>query len=69
MKSNRNKNREQGDGIGSRVAGFVLVVLMLIPVLALWSYDWHDVPWLNAQGGRTPVNLIGLAGAIGSPCG
>ncbi|MBQ7721335.1 MAG: DNA translocase FtsK 4TM domain-containing protein [Kiritimatiellae bacterium] len=69
MKSNRNKNREQGDGIGSRVAGFVLVVLMLIPVLALWSYDWHDVPWLNAQGGRTPVNLIGLAGAIGAFAG
>lgn len=69
MKSNRNKSRANENGVGARVAGFVLVVLALIPVLALLSYDWHDVPWLNAQGGRAPVNLIGMAGAVGAFAG
>ena len=56
-------------GFLGRVAGFVLILLVLLPILSLISYTWRDVPWLNAETNRAPSNLIGLAGAVGAFAG
>ncbi len=52
-------------GFWMRLAGFILILLVLLPILSLVSYTWRDVPWLNAETNRAPANLIGLAGAVG----
>ncbi len=52
-----------------RLAGFILILLALLPLLGLASYTWRDVPWLNAESNRAPANLIGLAGAVGAYVG
>ena len=69
--ANRKNTSEDtvAQGFAGRLAGFVLVLLVLLPVLSLVSYTWRDVPWLNAETNRAPANLIGLAGAIGAFAG
>ena len=66
--ANRKNNSDDtvAQGFWGRLAGFVLILLVLIPILSLISYTWHDVPWLNAETNRAPANLIGLAGAVGA---
>jgi S-DNA-T family DNA segregation ATPase FtsK/SpoIIIE len=66
--ANRKNNSDEtvAQGFWARLAGFVLILLVLLPVLSLVSYTWRDVPWLNAETNRAPANLIGLAGAVGA---
>ena len=69
--ANRKNVKEEPveQGLWARLVGFVLILLVLLPVLSLVSYTWRDVPWLNAETNRAPANLIGLAGAVGAFAG
>ncbi len=70
MANRKNVKEEPVDqGFWVRLSGFVLVLLVLLPVLSLVSYTWRDVPWLNAETNRAPANLIGLVGAVGAYAG
>ena len=69
MKENKSISKTGDQGLLIRVAGFVLVLIALLPILSLCSYTWLDVPWLNADADRTVTNLVGLAGAVGSYVG
>ena len=69
MKNNKKNTVSPEQGMFVRIAGFVLVLLVLLPVLSLCSYTWMDVPWLNADADRPVTNLIGLAGAVGAYIG
>jgi S-DNA-T family DNA segregation ATPase FtsK/SpoIIIE len=46
-----------------RVAGVLLLPIILFPLLSLVSYNWRDISWLNAPPLSPPANLIGLVGA------
>ena len=69
--ANRKNNSDDtvAQGFWGRLAGFVLILLVLLPILSLVSYTWRDVPWLNAETNRAPANLIGLSGAVGAFAG
>ncbi len=69
MANQKNNNDDVDQGFWVRLAGFVLILLVLLPILSLVSYTWRDVPWLNVETNRSPANLIGLAGAIGAYIG
>ena len=70
MNDRKNSDDDQVyEGFWGRLAGFVLILLVFLPALALVSYTWRDVPWLNAESSRAPENLIGLAGAVGAYAG
>ncbi|MDA0577864.1 MAG: DNA translocase FtsK 4TM domain-containing protein, partial [Verrucomicrobia bacterium] len=50
--------------MGRRVLwGFFLTALCLFLALSLFSYDGHDIGWLQAPPNDPPVNLFGPVGA------
>lgn len=68
VKGKENRRLETGEyepSFTTRLVGFFLILLVSFPLLSLWSYDWHDIPWLSAGGGEVR-NWVGMAGAIGT---
>lgn len=64
---NRKKNDEPVElGPLVRIAGFVIMILSIVPALALASYTWRDIQWLNVETGYSPANLVGNVGAMGA---
>ena len=69
MATPKNTKDDIEQGFWIRLSGFVLILLVLLPILSLVSYTWRDVPWLNVETNRSPSNLIGLVGAMGAYIG
>ena len=72
LKSKTNRRLEEKEyepTMTTRVVGFFLIVLVTFPMLSLYSYDWHDIPWLATDGTGIVRNWVGLAGAIGTCAG
>jgi S-DNA-T family DNA segregation ATPase FtsK/SpoIIIE len=46
-----------------RLIGFLLLPLSLFPLLALITYDWRDIAWLQVPPNDPPANFIGIVGA------
>lgn len=65
VKNTSHKKTDSEHGVLFRVIGFFLILLVIFPVLSLWSYDWRDIDQVSS-GGHVVANLIGLAGAYGA---
>lgn len=46
-----------------RMLGALLLPLALLPLLSMFTYDWHDISWLAQPVQSPPANAIGLLGA------
>ncbi len=46
-----------------KLIGGILLAYTLLLFLALISYDWHDIAWLNNPTPNPPMNYIGKLGA------
>ena len=68
VKSRTKKNKTEPE-TRLRWLGYLLVVLSVFPILSLVSYDSGDVFWLKAPRNEPPLNLIGVAGAVGTAVG
>lgn len=65
VKTSPSKKSEAEHGFLFRICGFILILLVIFPVLSLWSYDSRDFDQYSS-GGHVVANLIGLAGAYGA---
>ncbi|MBR1871547.1 MAG: DNA translocase FtsK 4TM domain-containing protein [Kiritimatiellae bacterium] len=54
---------EEERAVRRRMWGFSILPLTLLPLLALYTYDWHDIAELCIPPNETPMNMIGIAGA------
>ncbi len=43
--------------------GIINLVFFVLLCLSLFSYDWHDIPFLHAPPNAVPNNMFGLVGA------
>ncbi len=63
MAKNDNGKPENGEtGLRRRILGLFLFPFSLFPLLALFTYDWREIPALAIPPLRPTANLIGIAG-------
>ncbi len=46
-----------------RLIGIILFPIALFPLLAMVTYNWRDISWLNTPPLSPPANLVGTVGA------
>lgn len=46
-----------------RLIGVILFPIALFPLLAMVTYNWRDISWLNSPPLSPPANLVGTVGA------
>ena len=66
MPAQRNDNPSPAVSGRVRFIGSLLLPASLFPLLALVTYDWRDVVWLQSPPNLPPANAIGIVGAWGA---
>ncbi len=63
MQSTPTEHPESEPGAIRRIVGFFMFPIALFPLLALCTYDWHDISALSIPAASPTANLIGVVGA------
>ena len=63
MQPTPTEHPENESGAIRRVVGFFMFPIALFPLLALCTYDWHDISDLSIPAASPAANLIGVVGA------